>query len=302
MDANLYSFQRNQPPQTPAPYYEPIDSSRFYSTPPNSVLRGPQQPLSDHTGPVLSSGNAGIHSTPGPSRKRARDDDQNQFVHYNPHESPTPAKKTRKPPKSHSKKLEIILASIQSVDWTLGDFLFHLFQWKDKNGKTILRSASLGKTVEHFLAGHTTHFPGEILESWLTCPDGRVGDFRDDDGFQMYSTVTPFTEIKPVRQCLTSFAAQISRDKLRREAQKAVDIENGLHVTSIRHNGRDKLETDQTWSEVGASTATRTGQIIQQYQRLAFHFLSVIAGEPAPDKNGVVAVRKKRPISMVSNF
>ncbi|KAJ7593958.1 hypothetical protein C8J56DRAFT_777759 [Mycena floridula] len=150
--------------------------------------------------------------------------------------------------------------------WTIGDLLFHLFSLHDEDGHPVSRSQSVGGMVQKYLSGQTTHFPGEILQSWLSCKDGQIDEFKDDDGFQMYDTMTPYTEIKPIRQCLTSFAAQICRDKLRREATKAVNIKT---------------------------------EILKQNQRLAFDFMSAIAGKGDPDENGVIAVRKKCPTDMV---
>jgi hypothetical protein len=48
----------------------------------------------------------------------------------------------------------------------------------------------------------------------------------------MYSTTTPYTEIKPVRAALTSFAVQIVERKLISEVKKAVDVKSGLHATA----------------------------------------------------------------------
>ncbi|KAJ7583156.1 hypothetical protein C8J56DRAFT_1054903 [Mycena floridula] len=115
----------------------------------------------------------------------------------------------------------------------------------------------------------------------------------------MYSTTKPYLEIRPIRQCLTSFATQMCRAKLRREASNAVDVKNGLHVTSIRQNGVDPVETDQDWADIGASTASTTAEILKHHQPLAFHFISVIAGQAESDANGVIAPRKRRPIEMV---
>ena len=46
----------------------------------------------------------------------------------------------------------------------------------------------------------------------------------------MYSLLVSYTDIKPVRPALTSFAAQIIATRLGAEAEEAIKPENGLCV------------------------------------------------------------------------
>ncbi|KAJ7573714.1 hypothetical protein C8J56DRAFT_1008216 [Mycena floridula] len=181
------------------------------------------------------------------------------------------------PTPGSSAPLTKIFGAIHDLNWSLGDFLFHAFRWQEAPGKLVSQSHSVTTTVQKFLSGNSTHYPAEIIEGWISCKDSRVDEFKDDNGTDMYSTTKPYTEIRPIWQCLTSFAAQMCQEKLRREARKAVD----------------------DWADIGASTASTTAEILKHHQPLAFHFMSVIAGQAEPDANGVIAPRKRRPIEMV---
>jgi hypothetical protein len=54
----------------------------------------------------------------------------------------------------------------------------------------------------------------------------------------MYSTSTPFSEIKPVRPALLLFAVQKVKDKLVREAKDAMLPSSGLHATTSDYSTR----------------------------------------------------------------
>ncbi|KAJ7587890.1 hypothetical protein C8J56DRAFT_717932, partial [Mycena floridula] len=179
---------------------------------------------------------------------------------------------------TEDEKLTKIFSAIHDLNWSLGDFLFHAFCWQEALGKLVSRSHSVATTVQKCLSGNSTHYLAEIIEGWISCKDGRVDKFKDDNGTDMYSTTKPYMEIRPIRQC---------RAKLRREASNAVDVKNGLHVTSICQNGVDAIETDQDWADIGASTASTTAEILKHHQPLAFHFISVIAGQAEPDANAL---------------
>ena len=62
----------------------------------------------------------------------------------------------------------------------------------------------------------------------------------------MYSTSTPFSEIKPVRFALTSFAAQKAKEKVVQEAKEAVLPSSGLHATTS-----DCSTRKANWVDIG---------------------------------------------------
>ncbi|KAJ7289648.1 hypothetical protein C8J57DRAFT_1430275 [Mycena rebaudengoi] len=152
----------------------------------------------------------------------------------------TPQKRKERAP-----RLDQIFSLLHSLDWTLGDFLFHTFAHQDDQNTHIPRSIRHGAIVHPFLAGLTTHTVAEIIQSWLTSPDGR--GFSDDTLFQ---TDVQYLQIKPVRQVPTAFAAQQCGLHLDQEARRAVKPESGLHAkVSMSQSALGSIE----WSDLGTS-------------------------------------------------
>ncbi|KAJ7429297.1 hypothetical protein FB451DRAFT_963813, partial [Mycena latifolia] len=123
------------------------------------------------------------------------------------------------------------------LDWTLGDFLHHLFAHQDDGGLQIRRSQRHGLIVQHFLSGKTTHTVSDIITAWLTSPYGR--GHADEP---LFETETSYLAIRPVRQALTAFAVQKSGEFLGSEATAAVKPTGGLCasrvVNSVSHLSR----------------------------------------------------------------
>ncbi|KAJ6480037.1 hypothetical protein DFH09DRAFT_849295, partial [Mycena vulgaris] len=119
------------------------------------------------------------------------------------------------------------------------------------------------------------------LESWLTTPYGR--GYLDQP---MFDTDTPYLEIRPVRQALSAFAAQSCSDFLQRESSDAVKAPGGLWAVI----GGDE-ETGAQWDDLRTAIQQATSAM-RKNQRLATHFVHVIA-EPKPrSRKGILTVRK----------
>ncbi|KAF8229598.1 hypothetical protein L208DRAFT_1068794, partial [Tricholoma matsutake] len=70
-------------------------------------------------------------------------------------------------------KIAIVLSAIRNdASWSFSEFLFHVFQDKDKHGQIIEREQSHGNNVQAFLNGQSKHSPGEILDIWWHHRDG----------------------------------------------------------------------------------------------------------------------------------
>jgi hypothetical protein len=226
--------------------------------------------------------------SPPPKRKERPETD--------PLDSPNPAGQLPKRLKlslAIAEKLDKLFDAIHDLDWTLGDFLHHVFTHQDEDKTHIPRSQRHGNIVQRYISGNTTHGVGQIIESWLTSPDGR----RGVDEADLFDIETPYREIKPVRVALTAFAAQACSDFIGRESRAATDKSGGLHAHISAEDGVDEME----WSDLGdAIRAAR--ESLQSIQQLAFHFLKIIA-EPTPrSRKGVITVRKSRPRDNVSCF
>ena len=136
--------------------------------------------------------------------------------------------------------------------------------------------------------------PADIINSWIHTKDGRL----DRDSELMFSITTPFTEIKSVWPCLTSFAAQIIKRRLVKEATQAVRSSSGLHAVVSRKSSLQKAE----WVDIGATTVPDVAGILQLQQPLTWEYLTSIAARKPRVRKGVVCVRKNRPVESVSIF
>ncbi|KAJ7690965.1 hypothetical protein B0H17DRAFT_910637, partial [Mycena rosella] len=108
--------------------------------------------------------------------------------------------------------------------WTLGEFLYNTFQHLGRSGNRSQRHAQM---VKSFLGGLGTHTPSDILTCWMTSPDGVLpahSPHLDD----MYSTEKFYTDIRPVRAALTSFALQTVRDFVAHGAETAVHVSSEI--------------------------------------------------------------------------
>ena len=91
---------------------------------------------------------------------------------------------------------------------------------------------------------------------------------------------------------LTSFAVQVMKEKLIREAKAAVLPSNRLHASSIK-----KSSHQVQWTDIGAATTERVAEIIQEHQPITWHFLHSIAKPESRGEGPNSGVR--RPVSVV---
>ncbi|KAF8872739.1 hypothetical protein BD779DRAFT_1708992 [Infundibulicybe gibba] len=251
----------------------------------------------------ISSGTAALPNPWGPptaitpkvTRKRSNTGKENHRPAFDdPVNTPTAHKKRKYTPRqTTSAKLEAVFQAIDDARWTLGDFLHYTFRMKDDDAKDISRSPRHAQVVSRFLQGLCAHTPAMILNSWFHSPDGRISTDSHDANL-MYSTKTPYTEIKPVRAALTSFAVQIVESKLVKEARQAVKPSSGLHATS-RRKGARRVE----WLDVGATTVSRVAGLIQLHQPLTWHYMMCISEPESRPSQGEVAVHRRRPPATV---
>ncbi|RDB30543.1 hypothetical protein Hypma_007322 [Hypsizygus marmoreus] len=257
--------------------------------------------VSEIPSPVKASTTAQIYSfsppsaaeSPAPSasktarkRKRAASDSNKENTPLGTDQGPS--KRAYTPRKSTQEKLETVFGAISSVSWSLSEFLYHTFRTKDQNGAKIHRSDQHAKYAQNFLQGASTYSAAMVLDEWFRSPDG-----HPSDNDNMYTTATPYVEIRPVRAALTSFAAQITQAKLLKEAKSAVKPESGLHVSS-RKRGEQKMQ----WADIGAATVSRVSEIIKKHQPLTWELLMAIATSDRQSRTGA-EVEQRRPPDMV---
>ncbi|KII83514.1 hypothetical protein PLICRDRAFT_119348 [Plicaturopsis crispa FD-325 SS-3] len=269
---------------------------------------------------------SGVSSTSTPSsgapraaaRKRKRDENIDPNDSDNPSRAEPTRKRGRGKRQSVEEKLEKFFAYLtEELKWTLGELLHHVFDSESSSkagraGASGSREKSVQKRrvqvlddnsnnrramshaayVRHFLDGSGTHGPASVLEAWFRHPSGR----HERDSSLMYSTTTPYTDISSVRPALSSFAAQLIAKKLVQEAEDAVKVASGLHVAISEKTG----SKEATWGDIGATTMSHVQGIIQKHQPLTWYYTMQIAARKPRVREGVIAVRQKRPPEVVS--
>ncbi|KAF9245660.1 hypothetical protein BU15DRAFT_36957, partial [Melanogaster broomeanus] len=109
-----------------------------------------------------------------------------------------PLKKRRASPKSWAQKLDIVLDTLKSIDWTVADLLYYLFRLRDQDNDPIHRSHRHAAAVQQFLHGKTKIIPSFIVDAWLRSADGRIAEGSEESSL-MYSTKVDYKMIKSVR-------------------------------------------------------------------------------------------------------
>ncbi|KAJ7706777.1 hypothetical protein B0H17DRAFT_850412, partial [Mycena rosella] len=112
--------------------------------------------------------------------------------------------------------------------WSLGEFLYSVFRStgrdRDRPGKTHAQMTSA------FLSGRGLFTPSMILSCWLQSSDG-VLPADSPHLADMFSSETPYTEIRPVRPAMTSFALQTVGAFFVQRAEVAVKSSSSLHAS-----------------------------------------------------------------------
>ncbi|KAF9232804.1 hypothetical protein BU15DRAFT_80791 [Melanogaster broomeanus] len=285
---------------SPYPFFSihPAEHGRQLSTADDHLPTIPSTPRRSHNilSPVAS---------PSPKRKRASDENQVQLgLEGSVPKSKKPKSRTYTPRRPPDIKLAVVFEALTQVDWSLGQLLYHLFRLQDEKGDNVHRSPKHAAYVHQLLNGSSGHGIGFLLDAWMHSPDGVVGIGTDDHNL-MYNTSVDFKTIRPVRPALTSFAAQIIKKKLVQEAEEAVKPGNGLHTSVPRASASSTRFTSGRssqlqWTDIGLTTVSSVADIIKKCQPLTWDYVTTICARPPRKRNGVVAVRKTRPVEAVA--
>ncbi|KAF8811180.1 hypothetical protein BYT27DRAFT_7221584 [Phlegmacium glaucopus] len=214
-----------------------------------------------------------LNFTPAPSSSQPR--------------APTTAKKRKRSNKNKNKNPTLLE---MEANWSFSEFLFYVFEENGRRGIEVHRTLSHANTVQKFLSSHCKHFPVQILQSWWHHRDGRLA--RNSD--LMYSTTTPFHEIKPVHPAISSFAVQLVKSKVVKDAASAVEPHGGLHATTS-----DKSSRKANWVDIRAMTVPAVSDILKKSQPIAWYLITSIAANRPRIREGNVAIRQNRPIDAV---
>ncbi|KAF8149764.1 hypothetical protein K438DRAFT_1779115 [Mycena galopus ATCC 62051] len=278
------------------------------STPVPSYPYPPPAPRLATTAKILRSFGADSTNTIPPSfGKFASSEDFIMGFHPPTPASPTKRKKVSNPsnPNSPSKpdpkrqknvheslsiaeKLDKVFNVFDELGWSLGDFMVHVFAHRDVN-----RSIRHGTLVQRYLAGRNARCIAEVLELWLSSPD--------DAGYEqeepMFSTTTPYTQIRHARAAFMSFAAQIVKTKLVKDIRAAVKITGGLHAPT--HNKPLAEESTGKSAELATSLMQNMKAVIQSNQGLLYDYVLSLATPDVISRNGIITERRNRPPELV---
>ncbi|KAK6972305.1 hypothetical protein R3P38DRAFT_2812341 [Favolaschia claudopus] len=269
----------------------PLSTSHFYA---QIQFDSPQTPLRpfDYSAPQKRPFPSSLHDEnlpPGSSPSPFPSAERPSKRHRNTSNTPVSVSGSskRQSPRTNTQKLEVVLQSIQKQGWTLGGFLYNLFRAKDDQGNEIHRTQTHSQMVSIFLAGRANETVADIISEWMIHPDGRIPSSSPNDDL-MFSTTVPYTEIRPVRAALTSFAVQTIRKKVFVEAEEAVKLKNGLHVSIGKTHPELRLSRD----DIGEATMARVEAVIEAHQQVTQHLFEAIAMRKPRKRAGILLPRE----------
>jgi len=119
-----------------------------------------------------------------------------------------------------------------------------------------------------------------------------------------HASKMPFEDIREVRPCMTSFAAQIVQRELVVQASEAVRPESGLHVHIPTQKRPFKANASTIdWRNLGLQTHATIGDIHRKKQPLLWTLLwSVADPRTLQTKQSTKETRERRPIEPVRVF
>lgn len=195
---------------------------------------------------------------------------------------------TRRPRQTVSQKVNTILDLLKTFKWTIGDFLYHLFAMQDSTGKAFDPTPTHYQMISKFLTGETSIPVAKILDMWLKSSYG-LPDQEAEERKLEFSTTVNYLHIKYARPAITSFAAQIVRQELVKEADRAVQSNSGLHTFTTRG------EAMISRYDLGADSFLQALDIFQENMPLTWRLLLSLAASYTEAEQ-----RKKRPPELVS--
>lgn len=186
-------------------------------------------------------------------------------------------------------KTEELLALPIDFNWTIGHLFYFVCGMRDIHGKPFEPSQRHYQMVAKFFGGETDIPVGKILDIWLKSPYGLPPE-NSNEREMLYSTKVDFLHLKYARPAITSFAAQLIKSKLMKEAQRTVKKDRSLHTFTSK--GKEISRYD-----LGAQVFSEAMEIFQEGMPLAWQYLLVLA-----TPNEQVDERQFRPLNIVSAY
>ncbi|KAI0040471.1 hypothetical protein FA95DRAFT_1502810 [Auriscalpium vulgare] len=217
-------------------------------------------------------------------------------------QDPSALPKHRAEKKQPEMKIDIILQAIASVNWTLADFLYHLFlpkeelvgTHKDKGKAT--RATRRIHVLTTFLQGDMKYTTAEIVALMYNHRLSRPTS-RHTDACNHFSYDTPFTAVHFAKPGLSTWALQLVLDEMRLESNRLISPKAGLRARASRKAPKATPTHDPTitWDIVSKFSLSA---LAEKYKRLAPVTWNTVSHFMKPLK--VRAERIYRPTSIVT--
>lgn len=175
---------------------------------------------------------------------------------------------------THVRQTYKVFDLFETLWWRTDTFLHHFFVKEPQN----LCSHWHQWFLEWVLNGKGDYWIAHILKAQWGTMD------QEDTADAMYLVTVPYTDMRNVQSSLLSFAAQVAKVQLVKEAWVAIQETSELHasVTSKTENRQVK------WADIGTSLMATTQSTLQTHQPLTFDYLGWIAEPKSHTRTGEV--------------
>lgn len=231
--------------------------------------------------------------------------------------------------RTNSMKIDIILCELMKFNWTLADFLYHLFADEMRYGKPVQREQRHQQMVNALLNGASARTFVSILD--LVYKNAARTPYRANDTTAPSGSVVPGldpAQIAHAHPGLNMWAIRIVADLVRDEAKEVIKPEHGLHLpaggrvlrpsgdvnaggevaeatgedeqTRRRRGGRQPVarEAVVTWKKLNSFSFRGMQESFTKHAPVMWYITNVYANPL--HGTSVVAVRKYRPQMTVS--
>ncbi|RDB16838.1 hypothetical protein Hypma_002483 [Hypsizygus marmoreus] len=191
-------------------------------------------------------------------------------------------------------KMTDVLSVIQKDFDSLGDFLEHLFHHAARGNDP--RSKRHTSMISTFLQGSSATHIGTIIDLIYRHRQSNPPKGSADSEFA-YSPTIPLGDIRHARPCLSAWAARVIGNRVYKEVGELTknDPLDPADRTQLRatRSGRSQSSVLQvTWEDLGKFSIPALAAKYQRRAPLAWYLAESMA---APQKNGKVIVRLRRP-------
>ncbi|KAF7437557.1 hypothetical protein PC9H_004399 [Pleurotus ostreatus] len=192
-------------------------------------------------------------------------------------------------------KLETYLVLLIDHEWTIGDLLYHLFNFEAGSKKSgPLRSERHAQMVSKFLRGECDFGVGVILDLWLRSPSAIPAEGVEEEG-KLYLTTAEYHKLKSAWPAITTLAAHLVYKQFDKELRQVVKKKSGLHTFST--NG-----SPVPLDNYGSKTFLSAVNTFKKVQPLTWDIILRLATPTPRRKAGqeVIVRRIERPPELVA--